>query len=389
MKRIDIYCESAPISERYVAYGLSRAITSIYHSISEDVENVIVFPVDGRVHVVALDDAASRRTVVLANVVAKVVSKIENKNARLGEFLSDFWLGCAATNKHESEFCFAVIGASYRALLRAVRLAKIRKQRLIVYFVDDLIVPISHLDKEKIDIIYIKIAAALNEIELAFCITEGLCRRFKALFDFDSLRLHLPFGSSSTLDSCTRKKQVIYVGAINFLYASTISWMLDSLMKYNNAQDEKIVFRFTIAEDIFLRQFGALPPWVVCQPIPNRDELISEVGSSIAAVMPYSFEDAPHVMVETSFPSKLLDYLYAARRIIVVAPKYSSLYAYFEQDDWMRICSMDCDFVAEIIAANKGEDHRTHYRNRLMERHSLKGFAETFRSAITGLNHFR
>jgi hypothetical protein len=46
---------------------------------------------------------------------------------------------------------------------------------------------------------------------------------------------------------------------------------------------------------------------------------------------PYSFQENSKVMVSTSFPCKMMDYLAASKFILVYGPKYSSSVQYFKE----------------------------------------------------------
>ena len=55
------------------------------------------------------------------------------------------------------------------------------------------------------------------------------------------------------------------------------------------------------------------------------------LADSHCCFLPYSFAKEDNIMTSTSFPSKLIDYLAWARRIVVYAPKSSIPFTYFKK----------------------------------------------------------
>jgi len=379
MLKLDIYCESAPLADDQVSYGLTRVMTAISHALSNEAVEILVLPVDGLTLPQHIHKQARPLTKLGSNLIAKIISKLQQRTPIVAQTLFKIWAHWNRSNRGSPPFLLAVIGANYRTLLRAQELAKIRKQNLIVYLVDDLVIPAKGNGSD-IQLVSESIKNTLHSVNKIYCITKTLGERNKRLFGVTSAVLDLPFLPTPNSAPTQSKHQLIYVGAVNFLYASTLQLLIKKLSEYNTRNTIPLTLRLTVQRSIAERSLGALPSWVIAEPIPDSGDLRREIGASIAAVLPYSFHPEHREMVETSFPSKLLDYLYSAKKIITIAPEYSSVAEYFKNQSWMKIETQSFSIEDIINSTKNAPDQRDSYRAHLFERHSL----DVFRQQLAG-----
>lgn len=371
---IDVYCESAPLADDEIAYGLSRALVPIIEAISPVMRSAYIYPVDGLVRARNISPSIKGRTILLSRTLALIsrhkpatTASLQVPLLRIASALTMGSMPPAAAS------LFAVIGANYRALLRAASWARLRRQRLIVYMVDDLIVPLGAVGGAEAAVATRRIREALASAHAVFCITEALCERTTSVYNIESQPLNLAYSAPELGNKYDERRQIIHVGSVNILYLPAIKDLLSEIKEYNATYRSKIRVRFTIPRTHLEEKLGVLPDWIVSEPIPCRSNLLAEIAASQAAIVPYSFEPEAEVMVRTSFPSKFLDYLAAARRIIVYAPSYSSVHRYGRGLPEIEFISCAGDLI-RLLSAPTGKSHQPQFRRLLQQRHSTEKF---------------
>ena len=105
-------------------------------------------------------------------------------------------------------------------------------------------------------------------------------------------------------------------------------------------------------------------------PFATEFEMANAINSCGAGYVPYSF--APHFrrMTETSFPSKLFEYLAYAKKIVVWAPEYSSAAQFFMRHKLPGLFTESDprafqNFLQKFLQT--GGDYSMHYQNSLVE----------------------
>ncbi len=99
---------------------------------------------------------------------------------------------------------------------------------------------------------------------------------------------------------------------------------------------------YTTLPDQDLRRMGLLAPNVKKEQTRHED-IPKVLGEAHLLVLPLSFEPAMRHIVETSFPSKIAEYLASGTPILVHAPSYSDLVMYCR--------SNDCAFIVDEQSA--------------------------------------
>lgn len=109
----------------------------------------------------------------------------------------------------------------------------------------------------------------------------------------------------------------------------------------------------------------ALHDWL--QPEQLRNALLE----ADVLFLPYSFVDRWRHAVETAFPSKIADYLAAAKPILVLAPSYSTLARYAADEHFAELVT---DFNSEALAAALRKLALSQPYRKLLARRSLEVF---------------
>lgn len=172
-------------------------------------------------------------------------------------------------------------------------------------------------------IIEIRFKALYQYSKLALCISEGMRQ---ALGIHPNAQILLPIPEQSVIENpkyraaVGRKFKIIYTGIISGIYSSMLQSLCTSLPKITELQ---------------FKLFGPQPDWsdlflqkVKVQEIYagfiSRDLLSDELSQADALLVVMSFEQSAKKRMETSFPSKLVDYCQFGKPIIIWGPNYCS-----------------------------------------------------------------
>lgn len=160
-----------------------------------------------------------------------------------------------------------------------------------------------------------------------FAITDELAGLLHRQFGITATTLKLAF-EPRPAPRPPRKDQIFFLGSINFLYLSALQTLLETVSRLRAQTGRNITVHFTQVAPAAL---APLPDFVQAAPIADADVLAGEIAASLFAFLPYSFEPELRTMVETSFPSKSMEYLAYARSIVVYAPGYSNSARFFSK----------------------------------------------------------
>ncbi|MBQ0929184.1 hypothetical protein [Ideonella alba] len=386
---VGVYCESAPLAEQYVTYGLQRALVPVVLSLGSIIDKVYIFPRDGFVRSHRILPEVRAKVTVANNFAAKVAARLESKHPTLA--LKIFSLAMAMAEKAASpngaaKYIIGVIGANTQSLIRANEFAKRQSATLLCYFVDEIDHPKASTSNRRSESNSLLDSLGVERRSIkGFSITQELAALLKSRHGFETTALPLPYIISEPerekiSQQRTRADQLIYIGALNFLYKSSLATIVNELLKYNINRTCPTKLRLTVTRDIAERQLGPLPDWVICEPIPERIRMLEEIAKSRAALMPCSFDAESASMVSTSFPSKFLDYLAAARDIYVLAPSYSSIAKYLKSLPEIGVEHEPSSISSFLSKSDEYQPGR--FQAVLEQRHSLHRFAAAAKGII-------
>jgi len=382
--RLEVYCETGPVRDGVVAHGLSRALVPILIGVGGDTDSILVFPTTGRLSRGMLDPQFKGRVRILSWPVAKLVSVIGRRAPAWGMRLFDWYCRLALRPAKDDGFVFGVLGATFESLFRLQSVAAVRRLGFAVYLVDDLTEPERIRGREVADRTKAKIRQALQDAAAVYCISDALVQRVREAYGVEARKLRLPYVTAPFTAGEPDGGRLIYVGTMSFLYASAIRTIIDAVEELNRADPARpFHVVMTAAEDSVRRQLGDLPDLVRFKSYESREDLLSAIAGSRAALLPYSFDAEHRPMVESSFPSKTLDYLEAAQDIILHAPDYSSAARYFADEPAMSPLTTIEELKARILAPPDPGLCAT-YRRLLAARHSPASFRALVMEALPG-----
>jgi glycosyltransferase involved in cell wall biosynthesis len=159
-----------------------------------------------------------------------------------------------------------------------------------------------------------------QQSSLAFCVSQDIRQ---ALGTHPNAQILFPIPTESvsekSLTTLTRQEsfRVIYAGTLSDIYGSMIQALCNSFQGIPSIQ---------------LKLFGPQPDWpdLLVQQIKadgiyggfiSRDLLVDELGKANALLVALSFNQPDQMRMQTSFPSKLLEYCQFGKPIIIWGPE--------------------------------------------------------------------
>ena len=218
----------------------------------------------------------------------------------------------------------------------------------------------------------------LRRIDKLFVISQGLQERVWDLYSLESTVLPLPYVTPDAAATTAVKDQIIFVGNLSHFYIDGLRDLADAL---DDLRRDGIAMklRLTMPSAEMARDALGARDSIECRQCPGPDALRDEIASSVAAFAPYSFDDRYSVMVATSFPSKMLDYLSAARSVVSYGPAYSTSARYFSHHG-LESSITDRDpqrLKASILDSRQASHgHGADYRRVLQSQHSPARIAD-------------
>jgi hypothetical protein len=381
MSRICVYTEDVPAKKDVVVRGMSRAGTPLLRSILEYVDRIVLYQKHGWLE---KEDIDPELLPVCSFVPrwAVLLSKMLRRTGflRTADRLSSY-ASVRALRGSSAGTIFAYIGTDYGVMSRVARIARQSGKQYALFVVDDFVAPlrIAGASDSVIELVREEAGNALRGARHVFTITDGLGAYLRENFGVSPTTLRLVF-EPAPRPVVPVKRQIIYVGSINFLYVPGLRDLFQAVERVRLASGEDLKVRLTVSARIALRELGELPPFVIATPADSADELAGEIASSLFAYLPYSFDPREKAMVSTSFPSKSLEYLAYARSIVVYGPEYGVATKLFEQMDLPRVVSTRESLEAAVaLHLADSPEHSVQYQEYLAEAHSLVAACQTIR----------
>lgn len=271
------------------------------------------------------------------------------------------------------DILFCPCGADPGSAIRAYRLAKSANLRPALYLVDDFTESHRLAHSQPLPpAIQGELAAALQGSTI-LTISEGLQTRVREVYGVSSHIIPLPYPEVAALPQVPPIPQILFVGNVSHFYQDGLRDMAETIAEINRETGANLTLRITLGKpDLVAKTIGS-HPFVVCGHSGGSDDLSREISRSLLCFLPYSFNEEYRVMVSTSFPSKLLDYLASARSVLCYAPAYASSTRYFQAHSLPETLDHESrPELKKILVAHLNEqpNHSPAYREVLQRHHS-------------------
>lgn len=228
------------------------------------------------------------------------------------------------------------LGADYHELQRAYIIAHFFHMEVSIYVVDDFLeyqreIVKNELNYEKLNF---HVARYLQEMKYIFVISEGMKKRILSVCGRKSTVIPLPFDYREIkYDKNERdKQQIIFLGGINSLYNEGLRDIAEVIDQINREKGLNIKLLFTYRTAKEVKHLIGNYDCIASRRIEDEDVLRQEIKNSLFCFMPYSDKESLFIMQNTSFPSKLIEYLASARSIVVYGNIVNSAQQYFEKN---------------------------------------------------------
>ncbi|MBE9127559.1 glycosyltransferase [Coleofasciculus sp. LEGE 07092] len=189
-----------------------------------------------------------------------------------------------------------------------------------------------------------------QQSQLSLCVSEGMRQ---ALGTHSNAKVLLPIPDNSVLVTttekltCQGKFNVIYAGILSGIYSSMLQALCKSVQQIHEFQ---------------LKLFGLKPDWsdFLLQQVRaegiyagfiSRELLTDELNKGNALLVVMSFEQRDKTRMQTSFPSKLVDYCQFGKPIIIWGPDYCSAVQWGRQ--YQSALLITSPLVQDLVTAIK------------------------------------
>ena len=379
---IFVYLEAAPVDDSVPAPGLYHASVPILKSVADKIAMIALYPQDRRYGLNSVHPALRplcRRLSLLFMWLRPLRRRLlpdDFENGMVARIVSGWARRSGASQ------IFSLEGSDPEVLARVGAIAECARLPFSVYLVDDVesTMRLNGRNEPEIASTMTRMRKVLVQARHVFAITDELGSLLHRQFGITTTTLKLALEPPPTPASSARKDQIFFLGSINFLYLSALRTLLEIVKRLRAETGRDITVRFThdLPTDL-----GPLPDFVHAAPIADAGGMMEEINASLFAFLPYGFEPELRTMVETSFPSKAMEYLAHARSIVVYAPDYSISARFFAKAALPAIVPTPQALEQEIrrqLAAPA--DHAAQYRTYLAAQHSLETVRRTLLSVL-------
>lgn len=366
------YSESAPYRSDLPALGLGRVNTNLALALLPHLVGIGIYPAPPAAPRVAVHELLRDRTRIVPRAVAlprRVARKLWAADKPVLTSLAARLIGDWA-RRARADALFATLGADYTNLERLARARARFGGPALAYVVDDFACAAPQLWPQatpaRIDRV---VQQVLSSLDLVFAISEGMQAHLRHRYGVASEVLPLPYAPQPSPDGAPLDR-IIYVGSINHLYAPGLRRLIAAVGQLRARHHSGLHILLTCDRAPAEQALGPLPAYVTTRLLPGP-ELAQGIARSLCAFLPYAFDEASRTMVETSFPSKLMEYLAHARCILVMAPSSSSAARYFRRDNLPMVIDEPGELDAALEAlVRQRPNHAGRYRAVLEREHA-------------------
>ncbi len=283
------------------------------------------------------------------------------------------------------DLLFCPCGADPGSAIRAYRLAKSARLRCALYLVDDFTEShrLAH-GEPLVPAIQAELTAAIQGSQI-LTISEGLQARMHEVYGVSSQVIPLPYPEIESLPETPSIPQVLFVGNVSHFYQDGLRDMAETIAEINRETGGNLTLRITLGKPEVVAKTIGSHPFITCGNSGGSEDLSREISRSLLCFLPYSFTEEYRVMVSTSFPSKLLDYLASARSVLCYAPPYASSTHYFQTHSLPRSLERESrPALKKTLQEHLSEqpNHSSAYREVLQRHHSTASIRQRLTTSL-------
>lgn len=380
-EKIAILTDNMPIKESAYGFGMYKVVNRLVMALKDDVDTIIC--TDNNFQTKNIE-AVLENKIVLSN---KFHSLQNNSLADIG-FLMEICKEIYKLKNKGIRKLFIPLGADYRELKRAYLCSRIYHLSVSIYIVDDFLEYNRIFSGTNIDYRGLKkdIINYLKEIDCIFVISKGMQDRIYDLTGRRSVLLPIPYENKKIFETSERTlMQVLFLGSINRLYVQGIKDMAEVIDELNKKKNLQIRFQFTYKSIMEVKQIIGNYKCIISRHIGTEVELKKEMRDSIFCFMPYSDDKDLNLMQNTSFPSKLVEYMSSARSIVIYGNNENLAKRYFEENNLPQIIhGRDTEMLERCILEHieQKKDYSKRYNYILNKNHSFKSIRRKIQTYI-------
>jgi hypothetical protein len=223
--------------------------------------------------------------------------------------------------------------------------------------------------------------STLKASDRLFAISPGFTEHLYEQYGLRATWLPLPSATPPAAyvplqDAPQDAHYLTFLGSFSFLYRSALEQIYETLSTLNQSLKEgdkpwKLqVLTFSNGSD-FLQNL-ADSRWIEIRQGLSDSACEEMLRSSMACLLPYSFEPSERTMVSTSFSCKILDYLKSGRPILTYGPADASLPRFFKEQGWPLSATTRSELfdVLKSLSEHDAEATIERYRQTWDARHS-------------------
>lgn len=386
--RIAIYADDPPIREDIVAAGLNRINTRYFTAINDDISIIAASYEKSNYTVKELAPNLQKKIISLhlstsvINILKKIDKLLERVAGKNFGLLSQI---CRPTiikaiKQSNSDIIFVPLGADIRGYIRAVELARTANLPLAVFIGDDFenYARLSNGKNNK-KLVEKHLQRCLNATNKFFVISKGLQTLMVENYQVSSTVLNLPFKKQYSVDTAIRNNTVFFLGNASHFYHDGLIDMMDVICDYNEQYNSNVLMQFSIVNlpAIFTKRHLQYIHYGQYENDYSQSEAIAK---SLFCIIPTSFEKKYQGIISTSFPSKLMECMAFAKKIVVYGPKDSSSVAYFAENglqDYIDERDKKKLFSTLQREMDHPSDHSESYNKALIQNHSYDAIKNT------------
>lgn len=384
-----VYTEDPPLNEDEVATGLSRVNRHIIRAMGDCYVGTVAADLSLRnIKENKKIDPYIRNTVFKVSHTMGIFCKFRNV---ISKFTKTRFMYSKSSEKRIFDFVkvvggnavFAPIGTNVNALFRLTALFASTNLRLYVYLVDEPIAAAALAGNPMAASEIEKFYSELNKCEKIFCITAGLSGQIQPQCNIPVETLNLPYNKASYSDEeiVRPKKYIIFIGNASHFYQDGIIDCIDIIDKKVSDEGCDLKFVFTI-DSPFVKKLQKEYGYEIVRIIRcyTQNQLLLLIKNAEFAYVSYSFREKYKSMVQTSYPSKLIEYFSSARKILLYSPDYAAASLTFRNQGFpFLVCNESKELLKQKLleAILDSNDYSGIYNKYIDEEHGYLKFKRT------------
>lgn len=380
MPRLLLYLEDAPV-DNTTAAGLSKALIPVIGALNDQSVMVVCQTHEfHKRHFLSIPFERSKH-IFVGNVVSSIIKSARKFPLAIAVklcVLHSLYLSLLIYLRFGTSIAgarmLAPIGTDIMGFVRAYWICKFLHLKFEPYFVDDLEAHPSN--RNQINEIRSILRWNKLNIQICYAITDGLAQEFYNRYQLKCKTLPLIVPDTRTPEisagSEVNGTYIFYLGSINHLYAKGIRELIKCVEQLRSATGIDVKIYLASCPLQFSRFIDSKPDFVTVKKLPSDTQVEGYVREANVCYMPYSFNPKDRQMVQSSFPSKLLQYLNNAKNIIVCAPEYSTAYRLFEEQRIGSVCTEETLYETLLHIIKNSDDQSLGYQATIKLRYSKR-----------------